>query len=396
MKLFNWELKRIEEKRSETYSPPIISDALTFGSLFNNYNAMNISAVYRATEIISDSVAILPIKIRSNKDNHKEEIDSHPLNMVFKDKYGLVSKYNLMKLLIQSVILKGNGFAYIKRSADGTVIAIQYLESSDVQIHFNKQKPEELYYTAPMATKGKIEPINMIHLVKNSYDGVNGIPVLTYAARTIKLANSTENSANGFFENGCNLAGVLKVEGQLTDKQKQDIRSSWNQAYTNGGNGLAVLQGNMSYQSIQLSATDSQLLESRQFNVQDIARFFGLSPVLLGDLSHSSYATIEAAQNEFLLHTLQPYIVMVEMEFTRKLVKPSEDGIEVNLDETAILKTDKAALANYYGTLLDKGIICINECRKELGLSPIEGGDEHHIPYTNIAQNTVSDNGRSE
>jgi HK97 family phage portal protein len=296
-----------------------------------------------------------------------------------------------MKLLIQSVILKGNGFAYIYRAKDGTVTNIRYVESKDVTINYNKNR-DELYYNIPHISNKRIEPINVIHLIKNSYDGINGISVLSYAARSLGISNNTENSANSFFTNGCNLSGVLTVQGQLTQKQKDDIRSSWNQAYSNGGNGLAVLQGNMSYQPIQLSASDSQMLESRQFNVQDIARFFGISPVLLGDLSHSSYSTIEATQNQFLLHTLQPYITMVENEFNRKLLKPSESNLSINLDETALLKTDKTAQSTYYGTLIDKGILCINEVRKELGYSAIEGGDKHIIPFTDIAQNTINNN----
>ena len=200
-------------------------------------------------------------------------------------------------------------------------------------------------------------------MVKNSYDGVNGLSVISYASRTVKISNNTENSANSFFNNGCNLAGILTVQGQLSQQQRTDIRNSWNQAYTNGGSGLAILQGNMDY-----------------------------------DLSHSSYNTIEATQNQFLLHTLQPYIVMIEEEFTRKLFKPSESNLEVNLDETAILKTDKVAEANYYGSLLDKGILCVNEVRAFMGLSPIDGGDVHLRPFTKIEDNVInkSDDGNKE
>ena len=233
----------------------------------------------------------------------------------------------------------------------------------------------------------------MLHLLKNTYDGVTGTSVLSFATRSLKTANNTENSASNFFTNGCNLSGVLTVQGQLSAQQRQDIKNSWNQAYSNGGNGLAVLQGNMEYKPIQLSASESQMLESRLFNVQDIARFFGISPVLLGDLSNSSYSTIEATQNQFLLHTLQPYIIMIEEEFTRKLLKPSENNLTITLDETALLKTDKTALASYYSTLLDKGILCINEVRKELGYSVINGGDKHLIAYTDIKQNTINEDG---
>ena len=368
-------------------------EALPFNELKNTYAAMNISAVYRAVEIISDSVAILPIKIKQTDSTHSEELKTHPLNNVFNN--NTLSKYNFIKLLIQSVILKGNGFAYIHRANDGTCIGLQYLEAGDVTINYNKNK-NELFYICNLISKKKIEPCNMIHLVKNSYDGVNGISVLSYATRAIKLAGNTENSANSFFTNGCNLSGVLTVEGQLNDKQRSDVRNSWNQAYSNGGNGLAILQGNMKYQPIQLNASDSQLLESRQYNVEDIARFFGISPVLLGDLTHANYNSIEALQQMFLLHTLQPYITLCEEEFTRKLFKPSENNLIVNFDETAILKTDKVALANYYGSLLDKGVLCVNEVRKELGYSEIEGGDKHTISYTKIEDNIINNSKEKE
>lgn len=389
----NWKnlfKKKEVEKRDLNYVP--FSDALIFSTLRNQYSSMNISAVFRAVEIISDSVATLPIRVKAV--NEKDEIKSHPLNLVFADKYNVMSKYNFIKLLIQSVILKGNGFAYIERGEDGSVLRLRYLESSDVQIFWDKNK-EQLYYTCNVISRKRIEPINMIHLVKNSYDGINGVSVLSYAARSLKLANNTENSANSFFTNGCNLSGVLTVQGQVTDKQREQIRQSWNSAYSNGGNGLAILQGNMEYKPIQLSAADSQLLESRLFNVQDIARFFGISPVLLGDLSHSSYATIEAAQQEFLLHTLNPYIVMIEEEFTRKLVKPSEN-LEINFDETALLKTDKKALADYYGSLLDKGVLSINEVRTELGYAEIDGGDKHTIAYSKIEDNDINNTKNNE
>ena len=370
------------KKEERSIEIPVFGDSLLFGGIGNSHSAMNISAAYRATSIISDSIAMLPITIKE-----KDVLENHSLNLVFKDGLNHLTKYNFMKLLIQSVILKGNGFAFIERAEDATVTGLRFLD--DVTIMYNKQK-NELYYISSQLGNRKIEACNMIHLVKNSYDGVNGISVISFANRSLKIANNTENSANNFFTNGCNLSGVLTVQGQLTTKQKQEIRTSWNQAYSEGGNGLAVLQGNMDYKPIQLSAQDSQMLESRLFNVQDVARFFEISPVLLGDLSHSNYSTLEASQQDFLLHTLQPYITMVEEEFSRKLLKPSESNLRVNLEEGYILRTDKSAQASYYSTLLTNGILTINEVRKELGYNTIEGGDKNFIPFTKIADNTIN------
>lgn len=377
-----WKRDVEQRKTEDCYS--YYTDALTFGSIYNNSTAMNLSAVFRATEIISDGIATLPIQVKLRGGKHKQ-IVNHYLDDVLKN------QFLLKKLLIQSVILKGNGFAYIERNGDGSVKNLRFLESEDVTINYDKKTNTVTYYAAIISPR-KIEAVNMIHLKKNTWDGIKGVPLLTYASRSLKISQNTENTAKTFFENGCNLSGVLTVQGQLTDKQKTDIKNSWTNAYAGGGNGLAVLQGNMKYDPIQLSASDSQMLESRAFNVQDIARFFGISPVLLGDLTHSSYATIEAVQIDFLTHTLQPYITMVEEEFNKKLLRPSESNFTINLDDSYVLKADKQAQANYYNTLLSTGVLCVNEVRQELGYGEVEGGDKHNILYVDTNKTDINNN----
>ena len=388
LKIFGYNITK--EKRDINYISPI-SDALTFNGFSNLNSAMGISAVYRAVEIISDNCALLPIRVSITSEKHKDYIPNHPINIAIKN--NLLTQYNLIKLLIQSVLLKGNGFCYIDRAENGDVIDLLYLDGNNVQIHYNKNT-NDLFYTCSLFPQSKIEPCNMIHLVKNSNDGVNGISVIKYASRSIDISNNTENSANNFFSNGCNLSGILTVQGQLSKEQREAIKTSWNSAYTNNGSGLAILQGNMDYKPVQVSADDAQLIQSRLYQISDIARFFGISPVLLGDLSNSSYNTLEATQQQFLLQTLMPYITMIEQEFNRKLLKPSESNLSINFDETVLLRTNKKEEAEYYSLLLDKGILCINEVREKMNLSPINGGDKHLIAYTDIKQNTINDNGK--
>lgn len=166
MKLFGYTITKNKEERQLEYITPF-SEALQFSNYNGSQSAMNISAVYRAVEIISDSCALLPLKIKINNKTHKEEVDEHPVKSVLNN--GSLTRYNFIKLLIQSVLLKGNGFAYISRSDDGTVTEVRYLDSNDVEIHYNKNVGE-LYYTCNLVSNRKIEPCNMIHLVKNSYD----------------------------------------------------------------------------------------------------------------------------------------------------------------------------------------------------------------------------------
>ena len=152
MKLFGLNITRAE-KRNSSYTT--FNEALQFGSYSQKYSAMTLSAVYRAVEIISDSIALLPIEVGFKEDKKDEKMKNHPLHLAFQD--GLLTKYNLMKLLIQSVILKGNGYAYIKRAEDGTPLDFIYLDPQQVQVFYNKEK-RTLWYQSPILGAGKIEP----------------------------------------------------------------------------------------------------------------------------------------------------------------------------------------------------------------------------------------------
>lgn len=383
-----------EEKRNEAlqYVTPW-GEALTFGTLTNRHSAMNISAVFAATNLIANTIAMLPIKVLTSSETGKNELNNHPLNLIFgeTDNDNLVSRFNLIKLIVQSVILRGNAFCHIQRAKDGTVIGLRYLEASDVTINYRKEK-DVLLYDCPIIKKKNIEPIDMLHFVLNSYDGINGVSVLSYANRTLGITNASENAANAFFSNGMNVNGLLKVNSPITQKQKDEIRQSWQQAYSGNGGGLAIINANMEYQQLTLSPEDSQLLASRQFNVADIARFFNINPLLLGCETGASYSSLEMLQNAFLVHTLQPYVAMIESEMNRKLLKPSESNLSIILETNDLLRIDKQAQANYYKTMVDAGILSRNEVRKEIGYNGFDGGDEHTIAYSDTAQNSLENN----
>lgn len=136
----------------------------------------------------------------------------------------------------------------------------------------------------------------------------------------------------------------------------------------------------MEFEPITVNPSDAQLLETREFNVIDICRFFGVSPVKAFDLSKSSYSTVEATELAFLTDTLAPLLEKIELEFERKLYKPSEkDSIDVRFDTATLLRADKQSLANYYQTLFNIGVISPNEIRKELDLPAVDYGDNTFV-----------------
>ena len=354
---------------------------------FNSKNANSLAAFYRGVNLIADSVAAMPILIkREDADGYSNTIFNHYLYNLFDHNESQITRFELIKQLIWSVLMKGNGYIYIYRDNTGKANGFRWLHPDDVTVFYDKIK-NVLYYQSTVIGRKRIEPVNMIHLKIYSKDGIMGESIISHALRSIELGNATENSAINFYGSGCNLNGIVKVDGSLTPQQKQDIRDSWRESMD--GNGLAVLQGNMNFTPIQQTVIDSQVNEARHFTVLDIARWLGINPTLLGDLTHSSYNTLEAAQNEFYIHTLMPYVTLIEEEFTNKIFVPSEKGYYINLDENAILRSDKEKQADYYSTLLDKGVLSINEVRQALGYKEIEGGDTHTVNYSDPTQNAI-------
>ena len=385
------------EKRSSTqevdeniYSPQF--------SIFHNIlrrqkDSMSLSAIFSATEMICSTLAEIPILVKRIGENGKKEIDLDNPIMIALDN-ALVSKFTMIKCSLRDMYITGNGFIYIKRRS-GVVTGLQYCPASTVTITYNYITQKLFYTVVSEGVSKKVMPKDMIHFVKVTNDGVQGIGILHYAKNAIQLSEFTEDAATNYFASGCNIKGVLKTNGPLNPKQRKDVLNDWSNTYGNEGTsksgGIVALPGNMEFQQVSNNANDAQLLETRLFNLQEIARFFNISPVMLGDLSHSSYSTIEATNLQFLTQTLQPIISLMEHELNRKLLSDEERKTYViDIDESYLLKGDKSATATYYGTLVDKGIISINEARYQLGLSPVEGGDELHVAYSDPSQNNIN------
>ena len=347
------------------------------GTGWVNSRAMLLSTVYRCVDVISDSVAQLPLEpYRVDDNGYRRKHVSHPTwYLLNKEPESRMSRFTFLKALVASVLLKGNGYALIERDGQGNAVALRYLQSGDVTVH---DLPEGIYYGVNGFVRF-LEASEMIHVLNFTYDGINGIPTLEHARQTLELSNDSEAHARGFFKGGGNMSGIICVEGVMKESQMKSIRESWEKNFnprTGSPNGIAVLQGNMKYQPISVNPADAQLLDTRKFNVVDICRFFSVSPVKAFDLSNSSYSTVEATQLAFLTDTLAPQLEKIELEFGRKIYKPSERRrIEVKFDTSVLLRADKSSQAAYYNALFQIGAITPNEIRRGLDMEPVEGGD---------------------
>lgn len=382
MRIFGYELRKATKK--ELYNIRAFGSGRSY--LESRSTPMLLSTVYRCVDLISDSVAVLPLKTYMiDNEGFKSEAKKHPLYYILDSEPNEdMTRFVFFKTLMTSVLLTGNGYAYIER--EGLKVSqLVYIPSGAVSIVYVNDKNGVMRKRYQVqGFKELVEPRDMIHVLNFSYDGIKGISTLEHARQTLAIATSAEESAKGFYESGGQLSGVLTVEGtRLNKEQKDQIYKTWMERtdpVTGHPNGIAVLEGNMKYQPISISPSDSQLLESRQFNVVDICRFFSVSPVKAFDLSKSSYSTVEATQLQYLTDTALAIITKIEQEINRKVFLPSErEKFRAEFDTSAILRTDKSAQAVYWKELFNIGAATPNEVRRENNLGRMENGDKAFV-----------------
>lgn len=371
------------DNEKQEYTVPVGLDFLT--SILGKGEATAVSAFFSGVQLISSTIASVPIHVRNIKSG---EIIYSSVDSAFEN--SLLSKFNLMKQIIWDLYINGNGLFYIKRAADGSPVELVYCPYNTYSIMFNEVS-RQLYYLIPTVSKKKVEPINVIHLVMNSKNGVIGQGIPTYARKLLDIALATDTHAKNYFENGANIDGILKSSKPLTSAQKLDIKNSWQTVHGAGKQGgIAVIGNDMDYTAIGNSANDAQMIETREFNAKAVCQYLCVDPILLGISGVTSYNSLEQAQLSFLSHCIYPLIALIEAEFNRKLIKPSEKGkIYIDFDENHIAFADKTSTSNFYSNLVKNGIITRNEARHNLGLPPMDGGDTLVIPFTNIKQNTI-------
>jgi HK97 family phage portal protein len=293
-----------------------------------------------------------------------------------------MTTFTFIKLLISQMLLKGNGYAWIKRE-NGTPVELVYLPSEYVTIVTPVNLFEDIKYQI-VGMDRLVEHTDMIHVLNYTYDGYSGKSTISYASDVLDLSAYSEKHAKTFLKSGANVTGILTVNAPLTTGKIEDIKESWRKSLVNeadGVGGIAVIEGGvMNFSPVQISPKDAQLLESRRFNVLDIARFFGVPATKLNSKEGATYNGIEAEQIAFLTDTIQPIIEKVEAEFERKLFAAKDRPfIDVKFDVTNLLRVDIKSKAEYYAKMFQLGVYSPNEIRQELGYEGIENGDNHFV-----------------
>jgi HK97 family phage portal protein len=364
----------------------------TSGKPVNEHTAMQMTAVYSCVRILAEAVAGLPLHLyKYTASGGKEKALSHPLYFLLHDEPNPeMSSFVFRETLMTHLLLWGNAYAQIIRNGKGEIIALYPLMPNRMRV--DRDTKGELYYSytrysdeAP-AINGitvTLRPSDVLHIPGLGFDGLVGYSPIAMAKNAIGLAMATEEYGAKFFANGAAPGGVLEHPGTIKDPQK--VKESWNMAYQGSSNAhrVAVLEEGMKYQPIGISPEQAQFLETRKFQINEIARIFRVPPHMVGDLEKSSFSNIEQQSLEFVKYTLDPWVIRWEQAISRSLLSPSEKKLyfsKFNVD--GLLRGDYASRMNGYATARQNGWMSANDIREleNLDRIPAElGGDLYLI-----------------
>ena len=364
----------------------------TSGKAVTERSAMQMTAVYSCVRILAEAVAGLPLHVyRYNAQGGTEKAIDHPLYLLLHDEPNPeMSSFVFRETLMTHLLLWGNAYAQIIRNGKGEVIALYPLMPNKMSV--DRDANGQLYYTYTRSTDEAptlqgmtvtLKPSDVLHIPGLGFDGLVGYSPIAMAKNAIGMAIACEEYGAKFFANGAAPGGVLEHPGTIKDPQR--IRDSWQSTFGGSGNAnkIAVLEEGMKYTPIAISPEQAQFLETRKFQINEIARIFRVPPHMVGDLEKSSFSNIEQQSLEFVKYTLDPWVVRWEQSIMRSLLSDSEKKeyfVKFNLE--GLLRGDYVSRMNGYAIGRQNGWMSANDIRELENLDRIpaeEGGDLYLI-----------------
>ena len=364
------------------------------GKAVNERSAMQITAVYSCVRILSEAIASLPLHLYKYTDTGTAKATDHLLYFLLHDEPNPeMTSFVFRETLMTHLLLWGNAYAQIIRNGKGEVLALYPLMPDRMNV--DRDESGNIVYEymvsqedAPINSGStvKLSPSEVLHIPGLGFDGTIGYSPIAMAKNAIGLAIATEEYGSKFFANGATPSGILEFPG--TVKEPERVRESWNKGF--GGENkhkVAILEQGMKYTPISISPNEAQFLETRKFQIDEIARIFRVPPHMIGDLEKSSFSNIEQQSLEFVKYTLDPWVVRWEQSIKRTLLLPDEKGsyfAKFNVD--GLLRGDYQSRMNGYATARQNGWMSANDIRslEQQDLIPDEEGGNLYLINGNM------------
>lgn len=365
------------------------------GKTVNQTSAMQMTAVYACVRILAESIAGLPLHVYRHKENSKEKAIDHPLYTLLHDEVNPeMTSFIFRETMMTHLLLWGNAYAQIIRDGRNRVVALYPLMPDCMQVDRSSQG--QIYYTYHRSTGDRdtdkdhtviLSASEILHIPGLGFDGLVGYAPIAMAKNAIGMAIACEEYGASFFRNGASPAGVLEHPGVIKDLTR--VQDSWNRNFggTQNAGKIAILEEGMKFSQISISPEQAQFLETRKFQIDEIARIFRIPPHMIGDLERSTFSNIEQQSLEFVQYTLGPWIARWEQSLVRALFSTEEKRkyfIKFNVD--GLLRGDYQSRMNGYAIGIQNGFMSPNDVRtlEDMDLIPDELGGNRYMCNGNM------------
>ncbi|AWW25956.1 phage portal protein [Acetobacterium sp. KB-1] len=355
----------------------------TAGKNVNERTAMQTTAVYSCVRILAETIASLPLHTFEYTDVGKQKAMNHPLyQLLYNEPNPEMTSFVFRETLMSHLLLWGNAYAQIIRNGRGQVMGLYPLLPSKMTV--DRAVNGELFYKY-QSDKGEVVLAKemVLHIPGLGFDGLIGYSPIAMAKNAIGMAIATEEYGSSFFANGANPGGVLEHPGVVKDPKR--VRESWNAVYQGSGNAhrIAVLEEGMRFTPIGIPPEQAQFLETRKFQLNEIARIFRIPPHMIGDLEKSSFSNIEQQSLEFVKYTLDPWVIRWEQSMQKALLSETDkQKYFIRFSVDGLLRGDYESRMAGYATGRQNGWLSANDIRELENLNHIPeelGGDLYLI-----------------
>lgn len=340
--------------------------------------ALQIATVWRCVELLSKTIGTLPFFAYERLANGQRDLARTALlySLLHDSPNARMTPAEFWAVLVANLMLRGNGYARIDRAGpNGEAVALWPMPADQVQPYLLENG--ELVYLYQVGSEQVTLPADRVLHIKGLGNGIVGLSRLDFMRMSMAEAERAQAQATRTFKNGNKPAGLLTIDKVLTDEQRKTIRKNFTEISNSSESRLHVLEAGMKFEQVQLTPEQVQLLDSRKLTIEELCRWFGVPPVLVGHSNVTTWGTgIEQIIEGFYKLTVRPLLVDIEQAVTKRVLTPAQRArytVEFSLD--ALLRSNLKDRLEVYAKAVQNGVYTRNECRQFENLPPQPGGD---------------------
>lgn len=353
------------------------------GTVVSEDSAMQVAAFNRGLIYISTQIAKLPWEVKDASFNVLKGPIADLLNLAPNPE---MNAFRWRLMMVQQAIIHGNSYAEIERDTLGRVIALWPLESQRMDIMRTDEGRLVYRYTNPQGGESYLSPKDIFHLPNfHTKDGLVGQGIVGYGREVLGIQIAADSMASGLFHNSGIPSGILTHPGKLSDEAYVRLKDSWGNQHGGTKSGsTSILEEGMKYEPVNVEPEALQFLQSRQFGILEIARFLGVPPTKLFDVTAATYSNVEQANLEIATDTLDSWATNLEMEADVKILNNRYGGRFTDIDLYSIFRGDMKSRSDYFKSMMSIGAMTPNQIRLREGMPAYSEGDNYYIATNNF------------